>query len=100
MMMEKSSTVLSVGIPLSTTEGRRQRIERILKTLRKNKPGLNAHQILQKTELIKEITLGRFYMYMEELMFSDLIIYSKKTQTYILVTPLKTREREKTKKRE
>lgn len=59
---------------MSTTEGRKQRIERLLTVLRQTQKPLTPNEIAQKTELLTEITMNRLYMYLEELVWSDLII--------------------------
>ena len=87
---------------MSATEGRRERIQRILKLLRTNPRGLETHEIAQKTMLITEITMDRLHKYLAELEWANLIIQHDLKWTLILGTPSihREREREKERKRE
>lgn len=58
---------------MSTTEGRKQRIERLLKCLNLYPNGLEANEIAKKTQLLTEITMDRLYKYLAELEWSGII---------------------------
>lgn len=58
---------------MSTTEGRKQRIERLRKILKQYPNGLEANEIAKKTELLTEITMDRLYKYLAELEWSGII---------------------------
>lgn len=59
---------------MSTTEGRKQRIERLRQALKKYPSGLEANEIAQVTGLLTEITMDRLYKYLAELEWSNMII--------------------------
>lgn len=87
---------------LSTTEGRRERIERILKLLKK-RPLLNAHEIAKQTNLLTEITMDRLHRYLSELTWADMLIAVNGRYTLgmeISMAPSKTRVRERERERE
>jgi len=87
---------------MSTTEGRRERIERILKLLKK-RPLLNAHEIAKQTNLLTEITMDRLHKYLSELTWADMLININNRYTLgmeISLTPSKTRVRERERERE
>jgi len=86
---------------LSTTEGRRERIERILKLLKK-RPLLNAHEIAKQTNLLTEITMDRLHKYLSELTWADMLININNRYTLameISMAPSKTRVRERERER-
>jgi hypothetical protein len=86
---------------LSTTEGRRERIERILKLLKK-RPLLNAHEIAKQTNLLTEITMDRLHKYLSELTWADMLININNRYTLgmeISLAPSKTRVRERERER-
>jgi hypothetical protein len=58
---------------LSTTEGRKQRIERLLQELKKHPSGLEANEIAKKTGLLTEITMDRLYKYLAELEWAGMV---------------------------
>jgi len=87
---------------MSTTEGRRERIERILKLLKK-RPLLNAHEIAKQTNLLTEITMDRLHKYLSELTWADMLINVNNRYTLgmeISMAPSKTRVRERERERE
>jgi hypothetical protein len=87
---------------MSTTEGRRERIERILKLLKK-RPLLNAHEIAKQTNLLTEITMDRLHRYLSELTWADMLINVNNRYTLgmeISMAPSKTRVRERERERE
>lgn len=61
---------------MSTTDGRRERMQRLLKCLIecKNSAGLTANEIAQRTELLTEIQMDRLYKYLAELEWCSMII--------------------------
>jgi len=86
---------------MSTTEGRRERIERILKLLKK-RPLLNAHEIAKQTNLLTEITMDRLHKYLSELTWADMLINVNNRYTLgmeISLAPSKTRVRERERER-
>ena len=86
---------------MSTTEGRRERIERILKLLKK-RPLLNAHEIAKQTNLLTEITMDRLHKYLSELTWADMLININNRYTLameISMAPSKTRVRERERER-
>jgi hypothetical protein len=86
---------------VSTTEGRRERIERILKLLKK-RPLLNAHEIAKQTNLLTEITMDRLHKYLSELTWADMLINVNNRYTLsmeISLAPSKTRVRERERER-
>ena len=85
---------------MSTTEGRRERIQRILKLLSKTPSGLEINEIAQKTMLITEITMDRLYKYMAELEWSNLIVQHDLKWMLNIGASSKTRERERKNQRE
>jgi hypothetical protein len=82
---------------MSTTEARRERIERILKLLKK-RPMLNPHEIAKETSLITEITMDRLHKYLQELCWSDMLIAINGRYRVFPATPSKTRKRERERK--
>jgi len=84
---------------MSTTEGRRERIERILKLL-KNRPLLNAHEIAKETNLLTEITMDRLHKYLSELTWADMLIATNGRYHLFPGAPWKTRVRERERERE
>jgi len=83
---------------MSTTEGRRERIERILKLLKK-RPLLNAHEIAKETNLLTEITMDRLHKYLSELTWADMLIATNGRYHLFPGTPWKTRVRERERER-
>ena len=79
---------------MSTTEARRERIERILKLLKKS-PMLNSHEIAKQTNLLTEITMDRLHKYLAELTWGDYIVAINGRYRMFPETPSKTRERER-----
>lgn len=61
---------------MSTTDGRRERMQRLLKCLAecKNSSGLTPNEIAQRTELLTEIQMDRLYKYLAELEWSGIIV--------------------------
>jgi len=93
--------LLQGEIQTSTTEGRRERIERILKLLKK-RPMLNAHEIAKQTNLLTEITMDRLHKYLSELTWADMLINVNNRYTLgmeISMAPSKTRVRERERER-
>jgi len=89
---------------MSTTDGRRERMQRLLKCLVecKNSAGLTANEIGQRTLLPTEITMDRLHKYLAELELCAIIV--RQGQRYkindaVLGTSIKN-EREKKIKRE
>lgn len=58
---------------MSTTEGRRDRMTRLIKCLLKNPAGLETHEIAGKTRLLEEISLERLHIYLQNLEYSGTI---------------------------
>lgn len=86
---------------MSTTDGRKQRMERLRKTLEKYPDGLEANEIALKTELLTEITMDRLYKYLAELEWSGLIIQHDLRYSIVRASSMKyERERRRTKERE
>ena len=79
---------------MSTTEARRERIERILKLLKKS-PMLNPHQIARETGILTEITMDRLHKYLQELTWADMILNINGRYKLFADTPSKTRKRER-----
>lgn len=69
---------------MSTTEGRRERMQRILKVLSQSKNALTPNEIAQKTEILTEVTMDRFFKYLAELEWSGILI--KQGNRYSLVS--------------
>jgi len=90
--------LLQGEIQTSTTEGRRERIERILKLLKK-RPMLNAHEIAKETNLLTEITMDRLHKYLSELTWADMLIATNGRYHLFPGTPWKTRVRERERER-
>jgi len=84
---------------MSTTEGRRERIERILKLLKKS-PMLNAHEIAKETNLLTEVTMDRLHKYLQELTWADMLIATNGRYHLFPGAPWKTRVRERERERE
>lgn len=61
---------------MSTTDGRRERMQRLLKCLyeSKNPAGLTPNEIAQRTELLTEIQMDRLYKYLAELEWCGMIV--------------------------
>lgn len=61
---------------MSTTDGRRERMQRLLKCLYecKNSAGLTPNEIAQHTELLTEIQMDRLYKYLAELAWCGMVI--------------------------
>jgi hypothetical protein len=62
---------------MSTTDGRRERMQRLLKCLYEcnpNSPGLTPNEIAQRTELLTEIQMDRLYKYLAELEWCGMIV--------------------------
>jgi hypothetical protein len=88
---------------MSSTEARRERMQRILKLLAQNPSGLNPHEIARKTEIITEITMDRLHKYLAELVWSDLIFCVNGKYMLLGNAPVENkrkRERETNKERE
>lgn len=88
---------------MSTTDGRKQRMERLLKCLRLHPAGLEANQIALKTQLLTEITMDRLYKYLSELEWSGIIEQTDLRWRLIYGRSLKFEreiQREKNKKKE
>jgi hypothetical protein len=88
---------------MSTTEGRRERMQRVLKCLHEAKKPLTPNEIAQRTEILTEVTMDRFFKYLAELEWSGIL--NKQGNRYSLVSdyPMKLerefyRERVKKKK--
>ena len=84
---------------MSTTEGRKQRIERLLKCLNLYPNGLEANEIARKTQLLTEITMDRLYKYLAELEWSGLLIQQDLRYMVVRASSMKN-ERERKIKRE
>jgi sugar-specific transcriptional regulator TrmB len=87
---------------MSTTEGRKQRIERLLKCLNHySSHGLTANEIAHKTQLLTEITMDRLYKYLAELEWSGIIEQTDLHYHVVYASSLKNeRERRRIKERE
>jgi hypothetical protein len=61
---------------MSTTDGRRERMQRLLKCLCecKNSSGLTPNEIAQRTELLTEIQMDRLYKYLAELEWCGMLV--------------------------
>ena len=84
---------------MSTTEGRKQRIERLLKCLNLYPNGLEANEIARKTQLLTEITMDRLYKYLAELEWSGMLIQQDLRYMVVRASSMKN-ERERKIKRE
>jgi len=84
---------------MSTTEGRKQRMERLLIILRQTQKPLTPNEIAQKTELLTEITMDRLYKYLAELEWSGLILKQGNRYSIFLDSSIKNK-RERRIKRE
>lgn len=76
---------------MSTTEGRKQRIERLLKVLHQAQKSLTPNEIAQKTELLTEITMDRLFKYLAELEWSGLIIKQGNRYTILPADSIKNK---------
>jgi DNA-binding IclR family transcriptional regulator len=85
---------------LSTTDGRRERIQRLLKCLRQHPRGLETHEIAGKTDLLTEITMDRLHKYLAELEWAGTIQQTDLRWTMAKPSLHGKREREKNKKRQ
>jgi predicted transcriptional regulator len=88
---------------MSTTEGRRERMQRILKILHQSKKSLTPNEIAQKTEVLTEITMDRLFKYLAELEWSGIIIKQGNRYTILPESFMKIereRERRRIKERE
>ena len=83
---------------MSTTEGRKQRIERLLKTLNSYPRELEANEIAQKTQLLTEITMDRLYKYLAELEWSGMVIQTDLRYTVVRASSIKNERERKTKR--
>jgi hypothetical protein len=83
---------------MSTTEGRKQRIERLLKTLNQYPKGLEANEIAHKTQLLTEITMDRLYKYLAELEWSGMVIQTDLRYTVVRASSIKNERERKTKR--
>src|SRR3972149_611240 len=88
-----------VIIILSTTEGRKNRMEPLLKVLRQAQKPLTPNEIAQRTELLTEITMDRLYKYLEELVWSDILI-KQENRYFIFPSSSMKNERERRIKKE
>lgn len=59
---------------MSTTDGRRERMQRILKLLSKHPEGLEPFEIAGETELLTEITQDTLYKYLANLHWAGTLI--------------------------
>jgi len=84
---------------MSTTEGRRERIERILKLLKK-RPMLNPHEIAKETNLLTEVTMDRLHKYLSELTWADMVLATNGRYTLFPMASSKSRVRERERERE
>ena len=90
---------------MSTTDGRRERMQRLLKCLyeSKNSTGLTPNEIAQRTELLTEIQMDRLYKYLAELEWCGMIV--KQGNRYKIMNGLlgtfieKEREKKKVKEK-
>jgi hypothetical protein len=85
---------------MSTTDGRRDRIKRILDLLYRSRRPLTSNEIAAKTSVLEEITKERLYIYLENLEWSGQLIRHGNTYMAIPKALSKTRERERKKQRE
>lgn len=84
---------------MSTTEGRKQRIERLLKCLNLYPNGLEANEIAHKTQLLTEITMDRLYKYLAELEWSGMLLQQDLRYMVVRASSMKV-ERERKIKRD
>lgn len=84
---------------MSTTDGRRDRIKRIMDLLYKSKRSLTTNEIAAKTGVLEEITKERLYIYMENLEWAGQIIRHGNTYMAIPRASSIGREREREKER-
>lgn len=60
---------------MSTTDGRRERMQRVLKEIANSKPpGLTPNEIALQTQVLTEIQMDRLYKYLAELEWCGMLI--------------------------
>lgn len=85
---------------MSTTEGRRDRIKRVMDLMLKTRRPLTANEIAAKTQILEEITKERLYIYLENLVWSGQLFQQGNTYMVFAEASSKTRERERKRKKE
>lgn len=88
-----------MGESMSTTDGRRERMQRLLKLLKNHPEGLEPYEIAGETNLLEEITQDTLYKYLSNLHWAGTLIRLEGTRYALSQRAVKKLKRERERKR-